>query len=70
MNIECWNQKNDSVDSPPAILVKDIFQNHWIIAAVIFWPTDLFGVLIPPFFYLEWSPGSWTEQNKRDVFLF
>ena len=35
----------------PARLVKVTFQNYWIIAAVIFWPIDLFGVLIPPSFY-------------------
>ena len=35
----------------PARLVKVTFQNYWIIAAVIFWPTDLFGVLIPPSLY-------------------
>ena len=67
-NREYWNQNNDSVDSPPVILVKATFQNHWIIAAVIFWPADLFGVLIPPFFLFGMKSGEFNITKHKKYF--
>ena len=59
-----------TVDSPPVILVKATFQNHWIIAAVIFWLTDLFGVLIPPFFLLGTKSGEFNiTKHKKYISL-
>ena len=52
-----------TVDSPPVMLVKATFQNHWIIAAVIFWLTDLFGVLIPPLLS-TWNEVWGVQHNK------